>query len=250
MAQQKMIELRVKRQDNPTSEPYWERFAIPWQPSMNIISCLIEIARNPVTAEGKRTTPVAWECACLEEVCGSCTMLIGGHVRQSCSALVDRLEQPITLAPMGKFPLVRDLVVDRQIMFENLKRIRGWVPIDGSYPLGPGPKVDPKTNEMRYNLSRCMTCACCLEACPQVNERSNFIGPAAIGQTHYFNLHPTGAALKDERLDVMTGEGGVDMCGKAQNCVEVCPKGLNLIDAISAVNRDATWHMLKKVFQG
>jgi len=35
--------------------------------------------------------PVAWECNCLEEVCGACTMLINGRVRQSCSALVDRL---------------------------------------------------------------------------------------------------------------------------------------------------------------
>ena len=50
------------------------------------------------------------------------------------------------------------------IMFEHLKRIRGWVETDGSYERGFGPKQDPKVQEARYVLSTCMTCGCCLEA--------------------------------------------------------------------------------------
>ena len=67
-------------------------------------------------------SPVTWDCNCLEEVCGSCTMLINGRVQQACTALVDNLEKPIVLEPMSKFPVIRDLQVDRERMFDNLKK--------------------------------------------------------------------------------------------------------------------------------
>ena len=72
---------------------------------------------------------------CLEEVCGACSMVINGRARQSCSAIVDQLEQPIRLEPMSTFPVIRDLQVDRTRMFDNLKRMKAWIPIDGTYDL-------------------------------------------------------------------------------------------------------------------
>lgn len=72
---------------------------------------------------------------CLEEVCGACSMVINGRARQSCSAIVDQLEQPIRLEPMSTFPVIRDLQVDRSRMFDNLKRMKAWIPIDGTYDL-------------------------------------------------------------------------------------------------------------------
>ncbi len=66
-------------------------FAVPYKANLNVISCLQWIAANPTTVEGRQTTTVVWEAACLEEVCGSCTMLINGKVRQACSALIDSL---------------------------------------------------------------------------------------------------------------------------------------------------------------
>jgi succinate dehydrogenase / fumarate reductase iron-sulfur subunit len=214
---------------------------------MNVISALMEIQRRPVTATGEKVTPVVWECVCLEEVCGSCTMLINGRARQSCSALVERIApngEVITLEPMTKFPVVRDLVVDRSRMFEDLKRVKAWIQIDGSYPLGAGPRQAPESQEASYPLSRCMTCGCCLEACPQINGSSDFVGPAAISQARLFNLHPSGAMHAAERLESLMGAGGIEGCGKAQNCVDVCPKEIPLVDSIAAVGRDTTKQML------
>jgi len=206
---------------------------------------LMEIQRNPVTTDGKRTTPPAWDAACLEEVCGSCTMVINGKVRQACSALIDRLEQPITLTPMKKFPLVRDLAVDRARMFEALKRVRGWIPIDGTYDLGAGPRQAPEDQEINYILSTCMTCGCCLEVCPQVGQDTAFIGAAAISQVRLFNNHPTGAMHADERLRGLMARGGVNDCGKAGNCAEACPKGIPLTSSIAEMARDATKQAFK-----
>jgi hypothetical protein len=113
----------------------------------------MEIRRNPVNAEGQQSTPVVWEMNCLEQVCGICTMIINGTVRQSCSALVDKLDQPISLEPMTKFPNVRDLVVDRAEMFEHLKRIKAWIEIDGTHDLGPGPRMSQEDCGAVYLLA-------------------------------------------------------------------------------------------------
>src|SRR5690242_11398314 len=100
------IALKIKRQNDPTAAPYWEEFSIPHKPGMNVISALMEIAADPTTSDGKATTPVIYDSNCLEEVCGSCAMLVNGHTRMACSALIDQLEQPIVLEPFSKFPII------------------------------------------------------------------------------------------------------------------------------------------------
>lgn len=239
------IELRIKRQDSPLGPAGWEEFSLPYRANMNVISCLMEIQRRPVNKAGKKTTPVVWECSCLEEVCGACTMLVNGRVRQSCTALVDQLEQPIRLAPMTKYPIVRDLVVSRQKMFDSLIRVKAWVNLDGTHSLGPGPKIPPAVQQASYPFAQCMTCGCCTEACPQFNERSDFIGPAVIGQVRLFNAHTAGKLNAEERLHALMGRGGIAECGNAQNCVEVCPKNIPLTDAIGRVGRQVTMQMLR-----
>ena len=243
----KTVRMRVRRQDGPGKPSRWEEFALPYQPSMNVIFCLMEIQRKPVTAQGERTTPVVWESHCLEEVCGACTMVVNGRVRQACSALVDQLSQPIVLTPMTKFPVQRDLVVDRRRMFSDLIKIKGWIPIQGSYDLGPGPRMSPSEQEWAYTLSTCMTCGCCLEACPNVNDASGFIGPAAISQARLFNAHPTGKMNAAERLEALMEPGGISECGNAQNCVEVCPKQIPLTTSIGAMGRAVSLHAIKKL---
>ncbi len=242
------VVIRIRRQDKPESQPRWEEFNVPCRPNMNIISALQWIAANPVTRDGTHTTTPVWDSGCLEEVCGACTMVINGKVRQSCSALIDKLDEPISLEPMTKFPLIRDLFVDRSRLFNDLKRVKAWVPIDGTYDLGPGPTMPQKLQEERYPLSRCISCGCCLDACPQYTPANQFVGAAVISQARLFNNHPIGSALKDERLDALMEEGGVADCGKSGNCVEVCPKDIPLLESIASVQRQATVYSIKRFF--
>jgi succinate dehydrogenase / fumarate reductase iron-sulfur subunit len=259
------IVLRIKRCEGPGKPSYWEEFDVPIPANaggaINIIACLQEVAANPVTRDGKRTTPVVWDSGCLEEVCGSCTMLVNGKVRQSCSALISEYApndgDVVTLEPMSKFPVVRDLWVDRQRLFDTLKRVDAWVPIDGTWDLGSGPEERPEEQSTRYKLSTCMSCGCCLEACPQYQleedpeewERS-FVGAAVISQVQYFNMHETGKTLKKKRLDAMAAPGGVSTCGNSQNCVKVCPKEIPLTESIAAVGRAVTIQKIKEFFSG
>lgn len=255
------VVFRIKRCDGPGKPSYWQDFKIQLQHNANVISCLQQIAAHPVTADGKATTPVVWDSGCLEEVCGACTMVINGRVRQSCSCLLDDAApgegDVITLEPMSKFPVVRDLWVDRSRLFHGLSRVKAWVPIDGTYSLGAGPAETPERQQTRYKLSECMSCGCCLEACPQFNVEpeagkwgSEFIGAHAINQARLFNEHPTGKVLQGERLDALMERGGVNDCGNAQNCVKVCPKHIPLTESIAAIGRAATIHSIAKWFRG
>ena len=239
----KTVEIHIRRRANPDSPQYWEQFEIPYRPNLNIISCLMEIQKNPVNKAGERTTPPVWHMNCLEQVCGICTMIINGRARQSCSALIDNLEQPIKLEPMSKFPNIRDLIVDRSQMFDHLRRVHAWIELDGTYDLGPGPRMDQDEVMERYAYSRCMTCGCCLEACPQY-EGDNYIGPQAIAQVRLFNMHPSGAMNRTERLEGIMGEDGITNCGNAQNCVKACPMNIPLTRAIYEENRETVIHGL------
>ncbi len=245
----RLVHLRVKRQDSQElpETKRWEEFKVPYLPQMNVISALQQVQKDPKTVEGKAVAPVVWEASCLEEVCGACTMIINGRVRQACSALVDQLApngEAITVEPMTKFPLVRDLVVDRSRMFEDMKRVHAWIDIDGTHDLGPGPRESAEQQEERYPLSRCMTCGCCVEACPQYGQTSKFVGPFAINLVRLFNMHPSGELHKNVRLESVMDEGGIQDCGKSQNCVEVCPKEIPLVDSIASVSRDVTKRLL------
>ncbi len=268
------FEVRVLRQDAPGGSSYWERHRVAYEPELNVISVLQRIAAQATTIDGKKVSPVAWDCNCLEEVCGACTMLINGRVRQACSALVDRLleQRPgeIELAPMSKFPVVRDLLVNRSRLFRALQKVKAWVPVDGYYDMGPGPRQSRTEQERSYPLSECMSCGCCLEACPQYTRidpprrdgetdeeyrrRSNqeydggFLGAHAISQVMLLNSNPTGQMNAAERLDALTAEGGIQMCGNAQNCVAVCPKKIPLTTSIARAGRAATVHVIRNWF--
>lgn len=241
----KTFKMQIKRQASPDAPAVWETFELELRHGMNVTSALMEIALNPVTVDGKTTTPITYDSCCLEEICGSCAMRINGRARMACSALIENLEQPVKVEPLSKFPMVRDLQVDRSVLFENLKKVQAWVPIDGTYDLGAGPGQMPQEQEVRYPLSNCISCTCCMEVCPQFTESTGFVGAATIAQTRLFNRHPSGAVLKEERLRALAGDGGVQECGYAQNCVEVCPKQLPLTDSISEVSRDVVLQQVK-----
>src|SRR5262245_66676748 len=74
----RLVHLKIRRQDgrNMPETRRWEEFKVPYLPQMNVNSALQQIQKDPRTVDGKTVAPVVWEAACLEEVCGSCSMRI------------------------------------------------------------------------------------------------------------------------------------------------------------------------------
>ena len=148
------------------------------------------------------------------------------------------------LQPAEKITFVHDAGVSIDYTQGALKQT------GGTYDLGSGPRVFPQVQEANYPLSNCISCTCCMEVCPQFNDVTGFVGAATIAQVKLFNNHPTGKVLKEERLRALAGDGGVQECGYAQNCVEVCPKQIPLTTAISDVSRDVFVQKAKDLLRG
>jgi len=114
--------------------------------------------------------------------------------------------------------------------------------------LGPGERITPQDQEAAYPLSNCISCTICMEVCPQLNDATGFVGTATIAQAKLFNMDPSGAVLKEDRLRALAGDGGVQECGFAQNCVQACPKQHPLTEAISDMGRDVFVQKVKDLF--
>ncbi|MFI7830896.1 succinate dehydrogenase iron-sulfur subunit, partial [Acinetobacter baumannii] len=78
-------------------------------------------------------------------------------------------------------------------------------------------RMPERKRQWAYELSKCMTCGVCLEACPNVNNKSEFMGPFVFSQVELKNAHPTGEMNKEERLESFMDEGGLQGCGNSQN---------------------------------
>ena len=84
---------------------------------------------------GTIVTPISWECSCMVRKCGACAMLINERPRLACSTFLHMLKgSTIILEPLSKFPLVRDLIVDRSNLFENLKKLNLWLESEAYIP--------------------------------------------------------------------------------------------------------------------
>ncbi|NBC12646.1 MAG: succinate dehydrogenase iron-sulfur subunit [Gammaproteobacteria bacterium] len=249
------VELQIRRQDTPDASPYWQCFRVAAKPGDNVVSVLRALRLDPVTVDGERVDPVAFEHNCMEEVCGACAMLIDGRPKPACSTLLAELGSRIRLEPLPKFPVVRDLMVDRARLAESLERVQAWVRLDGPWDIHErAPRVSQRQWAADYLYSRCMSCGICLAACPQFEDaptgERGFLGPAALAQVRLLNAHPLGRYDKTERLHAIMAEGGLSDCGNAQNCVRVCPKDIPLTTAIGELGRQTTLQALKDLFGG
>ncbi|MDR4287956.1 succinate dehydrogenase iron-sulfur subunit, partial [Bacillus thuringiensis] len=109
-------------------------------------------------------------------------------------------------------------------------------------------RMPEKKRQWAYELSKFMTCDVCLESCPIVNSKSDFIGPAPLSQARLFNSDPTGEMHKADRLRAIMGDRGLANCRNSQNCVKSCPKCIPYTTSIVVLIRDTTNQSFKDFF--
>ena len=159
-------------------------------------------------------------------------MRVNGLPTLACKAFLGPLGQTVTLEPLSKFPLVADLVVDRGVIFEQLKKIHLW--------LSGAAVTREKTHELRFQSSRCLMCGCCLEICPNFRAGGGFAGAlAAVGAYRMFNQESDEAhraeAAKRYVASYYSG------CGTSLACRAICPAGIPVDELVSRSNAAAVW---------
>ena len=116
--------VKIKRQHTPDSAPYWQSFSYsgPLHVTISAVLDAINYTDDLFDTEGNPATRVRWECSCLQAVCGGCAMIINGVPALACNTFADEVtKEELVLEPLSKFPVIADLVVDRSIIYENLK---------------------------------------------------------------------------------------------------------------------------------
>ncbi|MBN1282240.1 MAG: 4Fe-4S dicluster domain-containing protein [Proteobacteria bacterium] len=240
--------LKIKRQDDPMDLPYWEIFEVSTAPGMTVADALATIRSRPVTGDGNPTTPVLWDHSCGEGLCGSCTMIVNGRVRQACRVGLDEFDGPVTLEPLSKFPVVRDLRVDRDTMLEAVVKHSCWTGADGLAPREG--RVEHDVEEERFSVYLdCVLCGACSEACPQVNARSAFAGAFVFSHVLPLNRAQAGRELAPQRLSALAGRGGVADCSGAENCERACPRGIPLVKGSAVLSWDVAVSTLARFFR-
>jgi succinate dehydrogenase / fumarate reductase iron-sulfur subunit len=231
--------LRIKRQKDRTSSAYWQTIAYDCENTQKetvaTVLWAVDNGRVDRDIDGNVLEPIGWECSCLQKKCGSCAMIIDGTPGLACDFFLDKHKgkRPITVEPLKKFPVVRDLIVDRNVMRENLKKLQAWMVSDAVVP-------DEKHREMMYDASRCLQCGCCLEVCPNYCSGEEFFGAAgALPVSRIIN-----ATGKEGRADIRKNykKHIYKGCGKALSCQNVCPAKIEMDRTLSSMNAFTNWN--------
>lgn len=223
------IKIMIKRQENSAAAPYWQTFLYEGDGEITVADYLRVLNEQPerMTIDGKTAKPVIWACSCMEQKCGACAMVISGRPGLACAVfLKDAVKHgKITLSPLSKFPVVRDLQVDRESMFTMLKEMRIWVDEKDWSAFGTDRKA-------QFQAGQCLMCGCCLEACPNYRPQGWFGGAAALANAYKaveFNMENEHAGEMKEKYRQYFLKG----CGQSLSCRKVCPVNVPL-DLIQA----------------
>ena len=177
---------------------------------------------------------LAYRRSCREGVCGSDAMNINGRNALACITPLEGLREPVTLAPLPGFPVIRDLVVDMTQFFAHYHAIRPYLQ-NGDPPPERERLQSPQERERLNGLYECILCACCTSFCPSYWwNPDKFIGPAGLLQAERFIVDSRDRAAA-ERLAHLDDVYKLYRCRKIMNCAEVCPKGLNPARAIEHI---------------
>ena len=177
---------------------------------------------------------LAYRRSCREGVCGSDAMNINGRNALACITALEGLREPVTLAPLPGFPVIRDLVVDMTQFFAHYHAIRPYLVNDE--PLPERERLQsPEERAKLDGLYECILCACCSSFCPSYWwNPDKFIGPAGLLQAERFIVDSRDRAAA-ERLEFLDDVYKLYRCRTIMNCTEVCPKGLNPARAIERI---------------
>jgi len=175
--------------------------------------------------------------SCGEGVCGSDGMNINGKNGLACITQLHTLPDRVLLQPLPGFPVIRDLVVDMKLFFEQYKKIKPYLQNKGETPTKERLQ-SPQDRAKLDGLYECILCACCSSSCPSYWwNPDKFVGPAGL-LTSYRFIADSRDTEKTERLEELKDPYSAFRCRTIMDCVDVCPKGLNPTEAIRKIRTE------------
>jgi succinate dehydrogenase / fumarate reductase iron-sulfur subunit len=223
------VDLRVLRYDpERDTKPHWERYSVQSEPMDRVLDLLHRIKWE---SDGTLT----FRRSCAHGVCGSDAMLINGRNRLACKIRVDQLGSRISVAPLPGMPVIKDLVVDMDDFFAKYRSVMPYL-VATDEPPADAERLQTQDDRERFDdTTKCILCAACTSSCPSFWAQKSYVGPAAIVNAHRF-IFDSRDDHADERLEILADQDGVWRCRTIFNCVDACPRGINITRAILEVS--------------
>ncbi len=222
------VNLRIQRFDpDHDAAPRWEEYRVDVDPMARVLDLLHVV-------KWEQDASLTFRRSCGHGICGSDAMLINGRNRLACKIRVDQLGRKISVAPLPGLPVVKDLVVDMEGFFAKYRSVQPYLINDE-----PAPAKERRQSQAQRavfdDTTKCILCAACTSSCPSFWARPGYVGPAAIVNAHRFIFDSRDEAA-EERLEILSDKDGVWRCRTIFNCVDACPRGINITRAILEVS--------------
>ena len=226
------VQFKVKR-FNPEKDakPYWGEYTVEVEPTDRVLDGVNYIKWN---LDGSLT----YRRSCAHGICGSDVFVVNGRNRLACKFLMKQAlaeSKVITIEPIRGFPVIKDLVVDMEGFFAKYRSVKPYLINHDPEPTAERYQ-SPAARERFDDTTKCILCAACTTSCPTFWADKEYVGPAAIVQAHrfIFDSRDQGA---EERLAILSDAGGVFTCRSIFNCVDACPRGIDITKAIYEVRQ-------------
>ncbi|MCA1587909.1 MAG: succinate dehydrogenase iron-sulfur subunit [Chloroflexi bacterium] len=203
------VTLRIRRYNPEADEaPHWEEYDVEAEATDRVLDLLHQV-------KWYQDGTLTFRRSCAHGVCGSDAMLINGR----------------------NVPVIKDLLVDMEPFWEKYRRVMPFLVNDEVPADGKERRQSPADRDRYEDTSRCILCAACTTSCPVFWTDEDYVGPAAIVNAHRFIVDSRDTA-KEERLQIMADADGVWRCRTVFNCVEACPRDINITRAILEVTSE------------
>ena len=219
----KFILLKIARY-NPqkdSSRKFME-FKVPVEKWTTVLEAILDVKKH-------FDHSIAVRYSCRQATCGSCGMIINGKPRLACFTKISELNSDtVTVEPMNNFPIIRDLAVRFERLFDSHHKVKPYL-ISDSSDVSDGQKEykqSPEELEQFVQFSNCIKCGLCNSACPTMTTDTSFIGPQALAQAYRYVADSRDKG-KNERLKIIDESHGIWRCHFAGSCSQVCPKGVD-----------------------
>ncbi len=240
------LTLHVWRQKNAASRGGLQTYRIKdISPDMSFIEMLNSLNRELVE---RNEEPVAFDCDCLEGICGTCSLVINGvpHGAErgttTCQLHMRHFHDgdEITIEPWRAkpFPVIKDLVVERGA-FDRIIQAGGFISVDtGGAPDGNAQPISKEEADTAMDAAQCIGCGACVAACRN-GSAMLFVAAKIAHLTHLPQGQPEKHRRALKMIEAMDAEG-FGNCSNQGECEAVCPKEIS-IKFIAEMNR--TYHV-------
>ena len=219
----KTITLRIARYNpaNDSAKKFME-FNISYEKWTTVLEAILDVKQH-------FDHSIAVRYSCRQATCGSCGMIINGKPRLACFTKISELNSNVvTVEPMNNFPIIRDLAVKFERLFDTHHKVKPYLIRDDTEISNNEKEFlqSPEELEQYIQFSNCIKCGLCNSACPTMATDSSFVGPQALAQAYRYVADSRDKG-KNDRLKIIDDSHGIWRCHFAGSCSQVCPKGVD-----------------------